>query len=54
MPKNCRGGKKHKRNKNNNIENKTLRMKEDGQEYAKIIRCKGNCRFDVNCCDGNY
>ena len=27
-------------------------MKEDGQEYAKIIRCKGNCRFDVNCCDG--
>ena len=52
MPKNCRGGKKHKRNKNNNIENKALRMKEDGQEYAKIIRCKGNCRFDVICCDG--
>ena len=53
MPKgNQKGGKKHKRNKNFTNENKALRIKEDGQEYAKVSRCKGNCRFDVDCCDG--
>lgn len=53
MPKgNTKGGKKHKRNKNYSSENKTLRLKEEGQEYAKVTRCKGNCRFDVECCDG--
>ena len=52
MPKNTKGGKKHKKNKNHSSENKSLRYKEDGQEYAKVTRCKGNCRFDVECCDG--
>ena len=53
MPKgNQKGGKKHKRNKNYSNENMTLRLKEDGQEYPKITKCKGNCRFDVECCDG--
>ena len=53
MPKgNVKGGKKHKRNKNYASENKSLRLKEEGQEYAKITRCKGNCRFEVECCDG--
>ena len=53
MPKgNQKGGKKHKRNKNFTNENKAIRIKEEGQEYAKVSRCKGNCRFDVNCCDG--
>lgn len=53
MPKgNVKGGKKHKRNKNYASENKSLRLKEEGQEYAKVTRCKGNCRFDVECCDG--
>ncbi len=53
MPgKNTKGGKKHKRNKNYSSENKSLRLKEEGQEYAKVTRCKGNCRFDVVCCDG--
>ena len=47
-----KGGKKHKRNKNYNIENKALRIKEEGQEYAQITNCKGNCRFDVICSDG--
>ena len=51
MP-NVKGGKKHKRNKNQNIQPKNLRLKEEGQEYAQIIRCKGNCRFDVLCFDG--
>ena len=51
MPKgNQKGGKKHKRNKNQNFEAKELRKadpKED-QVYAKITKCKGNCRFDQN------
>ena len=51
MP-NIKGGKKHKRNKNHNPAEKTLRLKEEGQEYAQITRCKGNCRFDVLCFDG--
>mgnify|MGYP001159891303 FL=1 len=46
------GGKKHKRGKKAGFETKTLRFKEDGQEYAQITGCKGNCRFDVNCFDG--
>jgi len=51
MP-NVKGGKKHKRNKNQNIQPKNLRLKEEGQEYAQIKKCKGNCRFDVICFDG--
>ena len=52
MPKNNKSGKKHKKNKNYGSENKSLRYKEEGQDYAKVTRCKGNCRFDVLCCDG--
>ena len=46
------GGKKHKRGKKGGYETKTLRLKEEGQEYAQITACKGNCRFDVKCFDG--
>lgn len=51
---NKKGGKKHKRNKNQNYEAKELRKADpnDGQVYAKITKCKGNCRFDVHCSDG--
>ena len=49
---NKKGGKKHKKNKNKTFETKTLRFKEDGQEYAQITCTKGNCRFDVKCFDG--
>ena len=49
---NKKGGKKHKRGKKDGYETKALRFKEDGQEYAQITACKGNCRFDVNCFDG--
>ena len=52
MPKNTKGGKKHKKNKNYGSENKQLRYKEVGQEYEKVTRCKGNCRIDVECFDG--
>ena len=52
MP-NIKGGKKHKRNKKqNNLGEKTLRLKDEGQEYAQIKKCNGNCRFDVLCFDG--
>ena len=49
---NKKGGKKHKRGKKEGYETKTLRLKEEGQEYAQIKACKGNCRFDVKCFDG--
>ena len=49
---NQKGGKKHKRGKKEGYETKALRLKEDGQEYAQITACKGNCRFDVKCFDG--
>ena len=50
---NKKGGKKHKKGKKSNqYETKQLRYKEDGQEYAQIIKMKGNCRFDVMCFDG--
>jgi len=52
MP-NTKGGKKHKRNKKqNDTFEKTLRLKEEGQEYAQITKCLGNCRFTVMCFDG--
>ena len=51
MPRgNQKGGKKHKRGKKDYDETKILRGKENGQEYAQITSCKGNCRFDVKCC----
>ena len=49
---NKKGGKKHKRNKNEELKEKTLRLKEEGQEYAQITQCLGNCRFNVMCFDG--
>lgn len=50
---NKKGGKKHKKGKKSSFqEKKELRFKEEGQEYALIKRCKGNCRFDVLCTDG--
>lgn len=52
MP-NKKGGKKHKRNKKqDDTFEKNLRLKEEGQEYAQIIKCLGNCRFNVLCFDG--
>lgn len=49
---NQNGGKKHKRGKKDGYVTKALRLKEEGQEYAQITACKGNCRFDVKCFDG--
>ena len=49
---NKKGGKKHKRNKHQEVKEKTLRLKEEDQEYAQITQCLGNCRFTVMCFDG--
>lgn len=49
---NKKGGKKHKRNKSHQSASKATRLKEEGQEYAQIRACKGNCRFDLFVFDG--
>lgn len=54
MPKNKgKGGKNRKRGKNENEEEKReLVYKEDGQEYAQVIRMLGNGRLESQCIDG--
>uniref|UniRef100_A0A7S0YR93 Eukaryotic translation initiation factor 4C n=1 Tax=Polytomella parva TaxID=51329 RepID=A0A7S0YR93_9CHLO len=54
MPKNKgKGGKNRKRGKNENEEEKReLIYKEDGQEYAQVIRMLGNGRLEAQCIDG--
>ena len=53
MPRgNQKGGKKHKRGKKDNQYSKPLRIKEEGQEYAQVSKCCGNCRVEVLCFDG--
>merc|ERR1712190_463899 len=46
MPKNRRKG------KNEGGEKRELIFKEDGQEYAQVIRMLGNGRLDAQCIDG--
>ena len=43
---NKKGGKKHKRGKNQQNESKAIRYKDEkeDQEYAQIKKCKGNCK----------
>jgi translation initiation factor 1A len=53
MPKNKRGGKKAKRGKNqSDAPVKELILREDGQEYAKVIKMLGSCRVSALCNDG--
>jgi len=54
MPKNKgKGGKNRKRGKNVNVdeEKRELVVKEDGQEYAQVIRMLGNGRLEAQCFD---
>jgi translation initiation factor 1A len=53
MPKNKHGGNKHKRKKNStpDTENLPLILKEQDQEYGKIIRSTGGCTMLVKCAD---
>ncbi|XP_027152208.1 eukaryotic translation initiation factor 1A-like [Coffea eugenioides] len=54
MPKNKgKGGKNKKRGKNEaDDEKRELVYKEDGQEYAQVIRMLGNGRCEAMCIDG--
>mmetsp|Transcript_5444 Transcript_5444/g.19889 ORF Transcript_5444/g.19889 Transcript_5444/m.19889 type:complete len:141 (-) Transcript_5444:169-591(-) len=53
MPKNKgKGGKNRRRGKNDNDEKRELIFKEDGQEYAQVIRMLGNGRLEAQCVDG--
>ena len=54
MPKNKgRGGKTRRRGRNENTgEKRELFFKEEGQEYAQIIKMLGSGRFDCYCFDG--
>lgn len=53
MPKNKgKGGKNRRRGKNENEEKRELILKEDGQEYAQVIRMLGNGRLTAKCFDG--
>ncbi|KAK3900384.1 hypothetical protein C8A05DRAFT_35973 [Staphylotrichum tortipilum] len=54
MPKNKgKGGKNRRRGKNeNDNEKRELTFKEDGQEYAQVLKMLGNGRLEAMCFDG--
>ena len=54
MPKNKgKGGKNRRRGKNENESDKReLIFKEDGQEYAQVVKMLGNGRLEAYCFDG--
>ncbi|KJE92381.1 translation initiation factor 4C [Capsaspora owczarzaki ATCC 30864] len=54
MPKNKgKGGKNRRRGKNENEgEKRELVFKEDGQEYAQVVKMLGNGRLEAVCFDG--
>eukprot|EP00123_Amoebidium_parasiticum_P019325 comp24565_c0_seq1/m.46777 comp24565_c0_seq1/g.46777 ORF comp24565_c0_seq1/g.46777 comp24565_c0_seq1/m.46777 type:complete len:145 (-) comp24565_c0_seq1:409-843(-) len=54
MPKNKgKGGKNRRRGKNENeLQKRELIFKEDGQEYAQVIKMLGNGRLEAFCFDG--
>lgn len=53
MPKNKgKGGKNRRRGKNEGEEKRELVFKEDGQEYAKVLKMLGNGHLDAYCYDG--
>ncbi|EAQ89884.1 hypothetical protein CHGG_06503 [Chaetomium globosum CBS 148.51] len=54
MPKNKgKGGKNRRRGKNeNDNEKRELTFKEEGQEYAQVLKMLGNGRLEAMCFDG--
>merc|ERR1712050_287919 len=53
MPKNKgKGGKNRRRGKNEGEEKRELIFKEDGQQYAQVLRMLGNGRLEAMCIDG--
>ena len=54
MPKNLKGGSKHKKMKNKNIsdtDDKLILKDSDDQDYGKVEKLLGNCRVELLCCD---
>eukprot|EP01047_Picozoa_sp_COSAG01_P056219 COSAG01_NODE_6349_length_3720_cov_32.132836_5_plen_186_part_00 len=47
-----KGGKSRRRGKNEGEEKRELTFKEDGQEYAQVVRMLGNGRLEAMCFDG--
>jgi translation initiation factor 1A len=47
-----KGGKNRRRGKNDTETKRELTFKEDGQEYAQVIRMLGNGRLEAHCFDG--
>jgi len=53
MPKNKgKGGKNRRRGKNEGETKRELIFKENGQEYAQVLRMLGNGRLEAQCFDG--
>jgi translation initiation factor 1A len=52
MPKNTKGGKKHKRGKNLTTDKRELIFKEDGMEYGQAVKMLGSGHVEVFCFDG--
>lgn len=55
MPKNKKGGKKHKRGKKQTDDSnvrKNVELAENNQEYAKVLSRLGGSRLEVECTDG--
>eukprot|EP01097_Dermamoeba_algensis_P012059 TRINITY_DN962_c0_g1_i1.p1 TRINITY_DN962_c0_g1~~TRINITY_DN962_c0_g1_i1.p1 ORF type:complete len:143 (-),score=49.28 TRINITY_DN962_c0_g1_i1:165-593(-) len=54
MPKNKgKGGKNRRRGKKEDEEKRELIIKEDGQEYAQVVKMLGNGRLEAQCFDGS-
>lgn len=47
-----KGGKNRRRGKNDSDDKRELIFKEDGQEYAQVLRMLGNGRLEAHCMDG--
>ena len=48
-----KGGNKRKKGKNiDNSNKREIQFKEEGQEYAQVLRLLGNGRVEANCMDG--
>lgn len=47
-----KGGKNRRRGKGDNDDKRELIFKEDGQEYAQVLRMLGNGRLEAQCIDG--
>lgn len=54
MVKKAGGGNKHKKKKNHiqTVVERELEFKDEGQEYAQVVKLLGNCRLEAQCFDG--